>query len=108
MRFDSLGNAQETHKEYSAAVLEVGSTMNTAVIDLGAMSRLLLQKLGPDQSKFLFIFLNTLQNPHYPNGRQDRTHFNEYGARRMTEIVLAEIKRRQLPLAARIRTKSAP
>jgi len=108
MRFDNAGNALETHKEYSAAVWEVGKKMNVPVIDLDAMSRSLLQKLGPDQSKFLFMFLDSLQNPHYPNGRQDWTHFNELGARRMAEIVLNEMKRQQLPVAGRITTKVAP
>ena len=108
MRFDENGNALQTHKEYTAAVWEVGKKMNAPVIDLDSMSRALLQKLGPDQSKFLFMFLDSLQNPHYPNGRQDWTHFNEYGARRMAELVLTEMRRQQLPLAGRITKKAAP
>lgn len=106
--FDSLGNIKETHREYSAAVWEIGRQYDVPVIDLDARSRQLLQQLGPEYSKMLFMQLDSLQNPHYPFGRKDNTHFNEYGARRMAEIVLAEIRSLKLELAERITTKIAP
>lgn len=108
MRFDKQGNIEETHKEYSAAVWEVGRLYKVPVIDLDSMSRNLLQQYGPERSKDLFMFLDSMQNPHYPAGRKDWTHFNEYGARRMAELVLAEIRRQKLELAERITTKAAP
>ncbi len=108
MVFDSLGNIQETHKEYSAAVRELGKLYNTPVIDLDARSRGLLQEFGPVWSKVLYMQLDTLQHPHYPLGRRDNTHFNEYGARRMAELVLAEIRKLNLELAERITQKAAP
>lgn len=108
MIFDSLGNIRETHKEYTAAVWEVGKHYNTPVIDLDAKSRALLQEFGPKWSKTLFMQLDSLENPHYPNGRKDNTHFNEYGARRMAELVLADIRKLKLELAERITQKVAP
>lgn len=108
MVFDSLGNIQETHKEYSAAVWEVGKQYNTPVIDLDARSRELLQEFGPKWSKVLFMQLDSLEHPHYPYGRRDNTHFNEYGARRMAQLVLAEIRKQKLELAERVTKKAAP
>ncbi|RYZ29438.1 MAG: rhamnogalacturonan acetylesterase [Sphingobacteriales bacterium] len=108
MMFDSLGNIKETHKEYSAAVWELGKAYQVPVIDLDDMSRKLLQRYGPERSKDLFMYLDTLQNPHYPNGRADGTHFNEMGARRMAELVLSEIRKQKLELADRITLKAAP
>ncbi len=108
LRFDQAGNIQETHKEYSAAVWEVGRREKVPVLDLDSLSRNLMQQLGPETSKMLYMFLDTLQNPHYPAGRKDWTHFNELGARRMAELVLGEIKRQNLPLADRITKKAAP
>jgi lysophospholipase L1-like esterase len=102
MRFDKEGKIEETHKEYSAAVWEVGKQMNTPVIDLDAKSRNVLQQLGPVNSKLLFMQLDSLQHPNYPNGQKDNTHFNEFGARRMAELVLAEIRNLKLELAERI------
>ena len=102
MRFDKEGKMQETHKEYSAAVWEIGAAYNTPVIDLDAKSRDLLQQFGPVNSKMLFMQLDSLEHPNYPIGQKDNTHFNEYGARRIAELVLAEIKNLKLELADRI------
>jgi lysophospholipase L1-like esterase len=102
MRFDKEGIQQETHKEYTAAVWEVGKEYNVPVIDLDAKSRELLQKMGPANSKLLFMQLDSLAHPNYPAGQKDNTHFNEYGARMIAQLVLAEIKNLNLELAERI------
>ncbi len=102
MRFDKDGNIQETHKEYTAAVWEVGNAYKVPVIDLDAKSRELLQQFGPVNSKYLYMQLDSLEHPNYPSGQKDNTHFTEFGARRIAEIVLAEIRNLKLELAERI------
>ena len=88
--------------------MEVGKQYNTPVIDLDERSRTLVQEFGPKYARVLYMQLDSLENPHYPVGRKDNTHFNEYGARRMAELVLAEIRKLKLELAGRITTKAAP
>jgi lysophospholipase L1-like esterase len=102
MRFDKEGIQQETHKEYTTAAWEVGNEYKVPVIDLDARSRELLQKLGPANSKLLFMQLDSLEHPNYPTGQKDNTHFNNYGARIIAQLVLAEIKKLNLELAERI------
>jgi lysophospholipase L1-like esterase len=102
MRFDKDGRIEETHKEYSAAVWEVGKQYETPVVDLDAKSRDLLQRFGPATSKLLFMQLDSLEHPNYPNGQKDNTHFTEFGARRMAELVLADIRQLKPELAERI------
>ncbi|MFT3980610.1 MAG: rhamnogalacturonan acetylesterase [Ferruginibacter sp.] len=102
LSFDKEGKIKETHKEYSAAVREVGAATGTPVIDLDERSRELLQQYGPVYAKLLYMNLDSLANPHYPEGLKDNTHFNEYGARIMAELVLKEIKKLNLGLAERI------
>jgi lysophospholipase L1-like esterase len=102
MRFDKAGNIEETHKEYSAAVWEVARQYDVPVIDLDKKSRELLQQFGVENSKLLFMQLDSLENPIYPGGQKDNTHFNEYGARRIAELVLAEVRALKLELADRI------
>ena len=46
--------------------------------------------------------LDSLEHPYYPVGQKDNTHFNDYGARLIAQIVLAEIKNLKLELAERI------
>ncbi|PTQ95519.1 lysophospholipase L1-like esterase [Mucilaginibacter yixingensis] len=105
--FDKDGNAKETHVEYTQAVFDVGKQYQVPVIDLDAKSRALYQQLGPDRSKLLFMELDSAEHPNYPVGRHDNTHFNEYGARLMAEIVLNEIKAQHLALADKIVHKDA-
>ena len=108
MNFDKEGNIKETHKEYTAAVWEVSKALKVPVIDLDSMSRALLQAYGPERSKDLFMILDSLEHPHYPVGRNDHTHFTEFGARKMAQLVLSEIRKQVPGLAARITKKVAP
>ena len=98
MRFDKEGNAEETHREYSAAAREVAANNNAPLIDLDARSRELIQQMGAANAKLLFMQLDSMEHPNYPAGQKDNTHFNEYGARRMAELVLAEMKKWPLEL----------
>lgn len=99
MRFDKNGNMEETHAEYTKAVYEVAAQYNAPLIDLDKSSRDLLQQLGPQNAKLLFMQLEPGENPHYPEGQKDNTHFNDYGARRIAELVLADIKNLHLDLS---------
>lgn len=96
------GVAQETHTAYSAAVFAVGKQYQVPVIDLDMKSRTLYNQMGEVKSKWLFMELDSAEHPIYPLGRHDNTHFNDYGARLMAEIVLKEIKSLKLPLADKI------
>ncbi|KAA2239835.1 rhamnogalacturonan acetylesterase [Chitinophaga agrisoli] len=108
LSFDSTGHVKETHREYSAAVWEIGRQYNVPVIDLDTKSRQLADYFGPKYAKVLYMQVDSLENPHYPAGRKDNTHFNEYGARRIAELVLAAIRERKMELAERITKKVAP
>ena len=102
MRFNKEGKAEETHQEYSAAVWEVAKQYNAPVIDLDTKSRELIQQFGARNATLLFMQLDSMEHPNYPLGQKDNTHFNEYGARRIAELVLAEIKRLGLELNDRV------
>jgi lysophospholipase L1-like esterase len=102
-QFDSSGHVKETHLIYSALVREVATQMNVPLIDLDGKSRELLQNFGPENSKLLFMQLAPGEHPNYPEGRNDNTHFNELGARKMAQLVLQGIKELNLELAGRIR-----
>lgn len=102
-QFDSAGHVKETHAEYSPLVREVAKQYNVPLIDMDEKSKELLQKFGPENSKLLFMQLEPGEHPNYPDGRNDNTHFNELGARKIAELVLQGIKDLKLELAERIR-----
>ena len=101
-KFDSSGQIVETHAVYAAIVRKVATQQKVPLIDLDKESQQLVQQFGLDNSKLLFNYLTPGENPNYPEGKQDDTHFNELGARRMAELVLNDIRRQHLALAAHI------
>ena len=101
-KFDSTGTVAETHAAYAALVRKVAAAQHTPLIDLDKESQALIQQFGPENSKLLFDYLNPGEHPNYPQGREDDTHFNELGARKMAEIVLADIRNLEPALAAHI------
>lgn len=98
MSFDKEGHAKETHAEYTAAVYEVAKMYAVPLIDLDRDSRALFENMGPVASKKLFMQLEPGVHPNYPEGKKDNTHFNEFGARKIAQLVLSEMKKQQLEL----------
>lgn len=101
-KFDSAGHIVGTHEVYSEIVRSVAKQLNVPLIDLDKKSQALLQQLGPETSKLLYNHLQPGEHPNYPDGKTDDTHFSELGARKMAEIVLAEMKELKLPLTDHI------
>jgi len=101
-KFDSSGIALETHLEYSAYVREVAAAEKVLFIDLDKKSRELYQQFGKENSRLLFLQLAPGENPNYPDGKEDNTHFNELGARLIAQIVLAELRAQHTELTNRI------
>lgn len=101
-KFDSLGNIVSTHDAYSELVRSVARRHSVPLIDLDVKSQALLQDYGPETSLHLFNHLQPGEHPNYPAGKKDDTHFSELGARKMAEIVLAETRKLNLGLAARV------
>ena len=106
--FDAEGQPMESHPVYADAVREVAATNHVPLIDLDERSKTLLHAFGPDDSRALFNYLQPGEHPNYPEGHHDDTHFNELGARKTAEIVLAAIKELLPVLAAHCRGPLAP
>ncbi|HEX2629652.1 MAG TPA: rhamnogalacturonan acetylesterase, partial [Chitinophagaceae bacterium] len=106
-KFDSTGHITETHAVYAQIVRDVAKANNVWLIDLSEKSKALLQQMGPQSSKYLFNYLEAGEHPNYPEGKQDDTHFSELGARKMAELVLADIRTGDASLAKRIIVKPA-
>lgn len=106
-KYDSLGQPENTLAEYAELVRSVAIAEAVPLLDLTLRTQQLLAELGPAQSQMLFNHLKPGQHPNYPDGRADDTHFNELGARMMAELVVAEIRRVQLPILPYLITKKS-
>jgi lysophospholipase L1-like esterase len=79
-----------------AEIHTVGSSLSVPVIDLTAKSEQLVESLGPADSAQLFLRESV-------DGVADNTHFSEYGAEQMANLVVQGIRERNLSLAGYLR-----
>jgi lysophospholipase L1-like esterase len=106
--FDKEGHIKETHVLYSAATLAVAKEYKVTLVDMDKLSRALLQQLGDEQSKLLFMELAPGDHPNYPLGRHDNTHFNELGARKMAQLAVTDLRAQHVALAEEHLAKPLP
>lgn len=90
--FDETGTHLDTHGDFSVAMRQLADETGVPLVDLAASSKNLLEALGPERSKELYLWLEPGAHPNYPDGVQDDTHFSEAGAREIARLVVREIK----------------
>jgi lysophospholipase L1-like esterase len=98
-RFDHEGRFQDTHGEYPDIVRAVAADEHVALIDMHRKSEKVLKEYGPDESRKLFLQLKAGENPNYPNGVEDNTHFSPLGADVMARLAVEGIREEKLGLA---------
>lgn len=101
-QFDENGTVKETHEEYSELMREVAESENVPLIDMDRKSQTLLNEIGEEKSTLLFLHLNPGQNPNYPDGITDNTHFSETGARMMAELVIQGMSELELEVVSKL------
>lgn len=92
------GSLLYTHGEYPAAVRKLAAEKQIPLLDLKADSRALYLSLGEEKTAELFVRLAPGENPDFPEGHDDKTHFNAYGAKEICRLVVREM--RQYPVCA--------
>lgn len=98
-RFDESGKFFDTHGKYPDAVRTVARELNVPLIDMHRKSESLLKKLGPEDSKKLFLILAERESANYPKGIEDNTHFSAFGAENMARLAAAGIREAKIKLA---------
>ena len=74
------GSMLYTHGEYPRAIRELAEEKHVPLCDLKKDSRALYLSLGEEKTAELFVRLAPGENPDFPDGHDDKTHFNAYGA----------------------------
>jgi len=93
-----------THGAYPAAARAAAQERGVPLVDMEHASAALVQQLGPDSSRALWLHLDAGANPNYPNGVKDDTHFNPLGARTMAGLAVDAIRVLKLGLATQLRS----
>ena len=81
-----------THGEYPAAVRKLAAERNIPLLDLKLASRTLYLALGEEKTEELFVVIPKGENPDFPEGHNDKTHFNAYGAEKIAALVVDGLK----------------
>ena len=102
-RFDEQGKFYDEHGVYPDIVRQVAAEYRVPLIDMHRKSEKLIVDLGPEGSKKVFLWISPGVYKSLPSGREDNTHFSEYGATQMAELAVEGIKELNLELAKRLR-----
>lgn len=90
--FDSEGKVNNTLGEYPDAVRKLASDEKVALIDLNAMSTVLYEAWGPEESVKAFVHYPANTFPNQPKALADNTHFNSYGGYELAKCIVEGVK----------------
>lgn len=76
----------DTHGAYLDSPANVAKELNVAFIDLNSLTHKLVEDLGPEKSKELYLWVQPKTVPALPDGREDNTHLNVHGASIVAEM----------------------
>ena len=100
-RFDKEGKFYDVHGVYPNLVREVAHEKQVLLLDLQKSTEAYLTKIGKDESKKMFLQLDSAQHINYPKGVKDDTHLNEYGAQIVAQMVMDELEKLNTELTKR-------
>lgn len=108
-RKDKLEEAKEgevlidTHGEYLNSPRNVAKELNVPFVNMNKLTHDLVQGMGAEASKKLFMWMPEGVYAACPKGRQDNTHLNVYGARTIAKITVEAIAKEVPALAPYVR-----
>lgn len=93
----------DTHGKYLDSPRNVAREMKVCFIDLNDATRKLVESYGVEGSKKLFMWIPEGVSPACPKGRQDNTHLNVFGARRVASLAADSLASHFPELAKEVR-----
>jgi lysophospholipase L1-like esterase len=92
MRIWQDGKLQPTHGEYPAAMRAVAEETGVPLIDLYTESFRIVESMGEEGSKALFMHFAPGEDPAYPDGSEDNAHTKRAGAERFAAAAARGLK----------------
>ena len=96
--FDNKGQIVNTLLDFPDAMREVAQVEKVSLIDLNAMSKILWETLGVEESKKAFVHVAAGTYAGQEKAYADDTHFSNYGAYQLAKCVVEGIRNSDLPL----------
>ena len=76
----------DTHGAYLDSPRNVAQELNVPFVDLNKLTHEVVEGMGPEDSKKLYVWVAPNTVAALPKGRQDNTHLNVYGASIVAEL----------------------
>lgn len=89
---EATGQFNISFPEYVQGMKEVAVELQVELVDLSARSVEYFNEIGPEGTLAVFLHTDPGVYQAFPNGSQDNTHFQEYGAIQMARLVAEEIE----------------
>jgi len=99
-KFGNDGKLMDTHGDYPEAVRKIALEMGVPLIDLQKITEVWVNKIGDEPSKEMFLW--TLPDEKFQEGRKDDTHLSNEGAKKVAFLALQECRRQNLGFADRL------
>ncbi len=93
----------DTHGDYLLSPRNVARELNVPFVDMNKITHDLVEGLGPEESKKLFMWVEPHTVPAMPKGREDNTHLNIYGGRVIAGLTVDAIAEAVPALAPYVR-----
>ncbi len=90
--FDPSGHIVNTLGDFPEAMRQTAKELNTPLVDLNAMSKILYEAWGPEGSVHAFVHYPAHTFPDQDKELKDDTHFNSYGAYELAKCVVKGIR----------------
>jgi len=106
--FDSNNKFINDFVDRCTAMKQLASEKAIKLIDLNTKSIAFYNSIGVPATTDVFLWLPAGQYPNFPNGAQDHTHFQEYGAGQLARLVTQGIEENNLGIKAFIKSITYP
>lgn len=90
-KFNKKDRLVDTHGAYLDSPRNVAKKLNVPFVDLNKITHDLVEKMGPDESKKLFMWVASGVISAIPDGRKDDTHLSVYGGCAVAELAVNAI-----------------
>jgi lysophospholipase L1-like esterase len=102
-KFNDAGKLEDTHGEYVTEVRKLAKELRIPLVDLNRKTADLVESMGPEKSKALFLYVEPRIYKLAPEGKKDDTHLNVYGATKIAGLAIEGLKETNLSLVKYIR-----
>ncbi|UXP32381.1 rhamnogalacturonan acetylesterase [Reichenbachiella agarivorans] len=96
-KFNEQGVLEDTHGAYPFVMRQLALEMKVPFLDMQLRSEQLVSRLGAEEAKKIYLWLNPGESAYLPDGKQDDTHLSNEGAHHIAELAIEEMKEWDFP-----------